>query len=62
MWLDVVKGSQRSRPAKRIKGEMTINCCVDEKDKCGEIHQEPCLACANEATTPLGDMGVEAVE
>ncbi len=40
-WLDVVEGSQKSTPAKRIKGEMTINCCVDGKDKGGEIHQEP---------------------
>ncbi len=41
---------------------MTINCCVDGEDKDGEIHQEPRLECANEAITPLGDMGMKAVE
>jgi len=59
--LDVVKGRQRSGPAKRLVGKSAIGGCVSQEHKGREIHQHTGIIISNKTASWLFEVGSEAI-
>jgi hypothetical protein len=60
--LDIMKSVQWSRASKRFVGKVTVGGCVNQKDKCREVHHHPSFRSSNKTTTALLEVSAKAVE